>query len=775
MSDFRRQLRQAVEAMRIHGPTEYSWFGKQSGPAPLGLRRLLSPETARAYLLNGLQEHLYWNFYTRGFAHSEPLLVDCGFDSVGDAKFTAQLSEANCGHGFWETGWTALTIQGSSIAVFKAGLTLCVPKDHVQLCGDPRLVSGAKISILMPKEFLGISLGYYAASGDMPFEEHDHENLLRFYWNLRPEGAPALLAVATRTLNRAGVPFTLKVINKRSRFCRCDAGVLYLPNRFHAVAASIVANSYNSIRVHLKSLIPAFTKELAPGLGFAEDPPGNESFGLHRCRLLAHGIIESREQGKKSINTICKFVEESFAVEGIDLDFPYLNPGSEDTYSGRYPFRFGLSPALNDRPICPNDFLKTAAEIGHHIQSESIWHNGRCNWLGNPISRVAGHPALAVQGMLDSSFYCGTSGVALFLAELHHQTGDIGTRNTALAAMEQALDFTETDVYSGAIGLYTGWPGIAIAAARAGLTLKADCLIYRAKLLIDRCKDADHDGEFDLLSGSAGAIVALIILSALVGDLSLLNRAEAIGRSLVYSAERTKAGSSWESPAFPHMRNLTGFAHGTAGVALALLELFAITGDREFRQCAEEAFRYEQRWFDLKTQNWSDLRGTVEGRIPQLNHRNHPTSWCHGAPGIALSRLRAYEITKSPSAREEAAVAANTTLLWIEECLAYGNGNFSLCHGLAGNAEVLREQCRVLGTQAAFEDKAAERVGEHGIVTYQRTQEGWPCGAVRSNPSMMMGLAGIGYFYLSIGQESPPSVLLLRREEWLKAPPLGAS
>jgi len=332
--------------------------------------------------------------------------------------------------------------------------------------------------------------------------------------------------------------------------------------------------------------------------------------------------------------------------------------------------------------------------------------------------------------------------------------------------MELALDSIEADGNPGAMGLYTGWPGIALAAARIGLVLEEDRLVHRARALTDRCKNANHDGEFDLLSGAAGTIVALIVLGGLVRDDSLLNLAATFGRSLTQRGERTDAGTSWRSCRFPITRNLTGFSHGTAGVAFALLELFSATGDPEFRKCAEEAFQYEQTWFDRKAQNWCDFRGSLEGGRQRFRDWQHATSWCHGAPGIALSRLRAYQLTGSARARVEALVAARTTQLWIETSLATGKGNFSLCHGLAGNAEVLREVFRVLGADLPVVGQAAELVAKYGIRTYRRCQGGWPCGAHRSTPNLMLGLAGIGYFYLSIGGQSPPSVLLLRPEEW---------
>jgi hypothetical protein len=40
----------------------------------------------------------------------------------------------------------------------------------------------------------------------------------------------------------------------------------------------------------------------------------------------------------------------------------------------------------------------------------------------------------------------------------------------------------------------------------------------------------------------------------------------------------------------------------------------------------------------------------------------------------------------------------------------------------------------------------------------------WPCGTSGDTPNLMLGLAGIGYFYLRLAIPAIPSILLLRRE-----------
>lgn len=224
-------------------------------------------------------------------------------------------------------------------------------------------------------------------------------------------------------------------------------------------------------------------------------------------------------------------------------------------------------------------------------------------------------------------------------------------------------------------------------------------------------------------------------------------------------------------------RNLTGMAHGAAGIGTALFELWRATSDSRFLYAAERAFAYEQSHFDQTAQNWPDFRNsdvsemlaTADGRIKLAqmvsDRRIHATyrprfmsAWCHGAPGIGLARLRAFELTGQPSYLEEARVAARCTI----ENLRIGKGNYSLCHGVFGNCELLLELSRHDGDEASRE--TLERCVIEGLDLYERDDSRWPSGVLDSapDPSLMLGEAGVALFLLRVSMASVPSVLLLR-------------
>jgi lantibiotic modifying enzyme len=178
------------------------------------------------------------------------------------------------------------------------------------------------------------------------------------------------------------------------------------------------------------------------------------------------------------------------------------------------------------------------------------------------------------------------------------------------------------------------------------------------------------------------------------------------------------------------------------------------------------AFNYERYWFNAEAGNWPDLREASAPRKSDKPTLTFSTFWCHGAPGIALSRIRAHQILADLAYKAEAMLALQTTRTMIEAALTTRSVNFSLCHGLAGNAEVLLLGSQALGADFSFGSEIAREVAEAGIRLYASPGHDWPCGSGSgSTPSLMLGLAGIGYFYLRLQHQALPSLLLLRNEE----------
>jgi lantibiotic modifying enzyme len=131
-------------------------------------------------------------------------------------------------------------------------------------------------------------------------------------------------------------------------------------------------------------------------------------------------------------------------------------------------------------------------------------------------------------------------------------------------------------------------------------------------------------------------------------------------------------------------------------------------------------------------------------------------SWCNGAAGIALSRMRAAELLGSATLRRDADLALAACERHVTELLERAPEDFSLCHGAAGAADVLLQAA---AGREHVPSALALDVGRRGIELYVRP------GAARfpggETPGLVLGLSGIGTFYLRLFDPRVPSPLLI--------------
>jgi lantibiotic modifying enzyme len=405
-------------------------------------------------------------------------------------------------------------------------------------------------------------------------------------------------------------------------------------------------------------------------------------------------------------------------------------------------------------------FLEAAGSIGARLCREAVWDGGRCNWMGDAQDALNGQLTV-VHRAQGPALYDGTAGIGLFLARLYAATGERPFRTAARGALRQALGAADRVPVATRVGLHAGWSGIAWALAEAGDALgDAEWTAESARLAGMLAECEPDPAAVDVISGSAGAIPALLELGRRHGDRSLERAAAAHGDFLLDRARRGEEGWSWHTLDSPVVRDLTGYSHGAAGIGLALAELAAATGDARYGEGADGAFRYEAAWFLPEQGNWPDFR--LFGPHDPAAAPACALAWCHGAPGIGLSRLRAWALTGSAARLAEARAALETTLRALDATASGAPGmGMSLCHGDAGNAELPLYAARILG-EAGLAGRA-ERVGRVGLERYGATGAPWPCGVPGGGetPGLMLGLAGIGHFYLRLYDPSVPSALIL--------------
>ena len=425
-------------------------------------------------------------------------------------------------------------------------------------------------------------------------------------------------------------------------------------------------------------------------------------------------------------------------------------------------------------PANPHLFLETAHSIGLSLCRSARWQGALCTWLG-PSTEPVGSDWQIVHRLYGPEVYHGTAGNALFLSQLYRSTGDPLVRSVAEGAMRYALSQRHQIPANLRVGFYTGWAGLAYACVELGEALEDPRWTDAGLKLFRDLRDEDLDVQaLDVLAGYAGGLAALLNVHQRLSlqdpeaDLEdLMDLAKELGEKLLDRAHRREEGWSWDTTDGGSQDHLTGFSHGAAGIAWSLLELYDATRDERFLEAGLEGFRYERHWYSADEENWPDLRdpellNAARGPNPTSSPLTCPHLWCHGAPGIGLSRLRGWQITGEAGLREEAEAALRSTTRDLQNHLGLG-GNYSLCHGLAGNAELLIYGSEILAEPAIRE--LAEQIGLVGIHRHGSPASHWPSGMMGSPeaPNLMLGLAGTGYFYLRLYDAKTPPVLILPR------------
>ncbi len=419
-------------------------------------------------------------------------------------------------------------------------------------------------------------------------------------------------------------------------------------------------------------------------------------------------------------------------------------------------------------------FLETAQRIGDRLVDSAIWSDGSCTW--NVMAPDRENPELkkAKRELARGSVYQGTAGIALFLNELSkYSDNKAEILKTAEGAVKYAIEEGEK-LPNNSFGFHSGRIGIAYASVLFALASGKDEYLKSAEeLLLPLKGNEDKDYGWDVIGGAAGAIPALLVINEHLENDLTFTIAVSLGENLIKKANMEPTGWSWGG-GNTNIRNLCGLAHGASGVGHAFIELYNYTGLSKYLYAAEQAFLYERQFFNEESNNWPDFRYSelseyiYEERIEELKEElkkgNLPPykdkymyAWCHGSPGIALSRLRAYEITGLDVYKKEAELAVEGT----KRSLANGT-NYSLCHGIGGNCEALIYAGEILEDQNAL--RMTEEFAEKGIEEYEAQNKPWACGTMGgiSDPSLMLGEAGIGYFLLRLYSKDVDSVLVVQ-------------
>jgi type 2 lantibiotic biosynthesis protein LanM len=394
--------------------------------------------------------------------------------------------------------------------------------------------------------------------------------------------------------------------------------------------------------------------------------------------------------------------------------------------------------------------LAAAREVGDQLLALAHHGDSDAAWVGLTLVNARQWSLRS----LATDLYSGHAGCALFLAYLGAVADDECYTALARAAVTTMCRQSEDEqTRNRSIGGFSGLGGMVYTLAHLGVLWNQSALFTQAEAIVARLPALiECDERLDILAGAAGCIVGLLSLYRCAPSDETLAAVLQCGDRLLATARSMPQGIGWATLG---PTPLAGFSHGAAGIALALLELTAITGVERFYTTALGAIDYERSLFRSEAGNWLDLR-PAESPDQQTNaaQAKFMTAWCNGAAGIGLARLHGLRHLDDAAARAEIAVALETTL-------ATGFGrNHSLCHGDLGNLETL-----LVASQVLDDPRWPAQVNRLAAMILESIEcDGWICANPLGveTPGLMTGLAGIGYELLRLAEPARvPSVLLL--------------
>ncbi len=372
------------------------------------------------------------------------------------------------------------------------------------------------------------------------------------------------------------------------------------------------------------------------------------------------------------------------------------------------------------------------------------------------------------------AIYTGVSGIVLLFLELYRQSGEEKFLQAAKDGAEWVIAYCEANpttyyaFFTGRMGAAYMLTKMTAVTGKEEYTTKALHLVKDCLAFLDEEQTID-----DLINGTSGTLLGLLHLHHATREERLLEDIDKYLQHLIKAAHFGPKGLYWDRSS-KNIKGLCGFSHGAGGIGYAFLELGHYFQNPEFYQVALQAFAYEDHYFDTAMGNWPDMRKGIYDEDSFTEHReayargeygfftesSDMAAWCHGAPGIGLSRLRAVELIENEQMQKDLDSAIKKTKEGNVDIETLRQ-SFTLCHGGGGNAMLFLdayaqlEDERYLDMAATVGDRALRSSVANGLY-----YSGFSTAGTQEDTSLFMGNAGVAYFYLNLRDpQNTPSIL----------------
>lgn len=351
----------------------------------------------------------------------------------------------------------------------------------------------------------------------------------------------------------------------------------------------------------------------------------------------------------------------------------------------------------------------------------------------------------------------GSAGIAIYFIARFEFYGRDEDLKTAEEIMDKALTAEEV-LQPTSFGFYTGLTGLVYTCIRLyELNQQKKYLDTAARLIIRNQENmVKNTAKADFLSGYSGSLFVITLLYHHLKTAALLAIIQQLADRLVREARISETGLKWDyNRSKSAFDSLAGFSHGASGIAYSLMQVGQYFQNEALLYLAEQALQYEMQYFHPESENWLDLRlGSYRLSLPDahkwdlnlfLPEMKEVNSWAHGAAGIGLSRLYAWQITGNQDYWDQCKIILNRCATDLK---ASKRTDFTLCSGYSGMVPFLLKFQELSGEN--HQDlwwSMAEAAGQQ----YER--EGSYNTYISAGPSdfgLLSGKTGVAYMLLQL-------------------------
>lgn len=398
-----------------------------------------------------------------------------------------------------------------------------------------------------------------------------------------------------------------------------------------------------------------------------------------------------------------------------------------------------------------NKALDSAIQIGEYLISESICEKGLIYWLSwkrKKLNKKNKEPKYDFFPTND--FYSGNSGVAYFFLNLYKATSN----DKYIEVCEKALDWSIYNMKKGRIksGFYNGDYGVYLTASNF---MKIRQTTKYKSIIDESLKNIKIDiNNYDIISGHSGSILALL---EIINDDVISVPKTLLKKHVEYLLNGIKFRNNLLAFEQDYEYPLSGFSHGQSGISYVFTELAYLTRNEWLYSISDSLYKYEDVFKEKNTCNYKDTRSylhfqdnfnelSLKEVKDGLSKKAIMFGWCHGFPGIAMSRLNYYYRTGDENYLKQVEGFVD---FYKKNFELINGGNIScLCHGDVGNIELLLQYAYL-----HKDDELIRLVRNHSLKIFTKLKKNGFINNENKYPndfSIMGGVAGIGYYFLRL-------------------------